>query len=145
MNPTPAEEFFSIHLSQEGAHYVQRLYKLIRWAFAMALGFNMLLIVHGFMLYNRTAHVEVQGNFSLFLGARVYPVFMVVMSLMSSIQMFFYFHFTRLCKKAIDTAQPDLFNYSFRWLYRNTVITCFQICMHLLLEGLVLYTDYFNV
>ena len=138
MDNIPENNLFEITLSQEGAGWLLRLYNITRWLFIMGIVMSFLSVLsmilrHRFyMAYNIPQH---------WIDLSIRPIFEGVLLTVTIIQLYYFFTFSRTAKKAIEQQQSDLFNESFKWLLRNTILASVMFVMYLVSVGYSIYTQ----
>jgi hypothetical protein len=131
MNDLSKQDMFEVTLSQEGAAYLLRLYKLTQWVCVLAIIVSLILLTNSFTLIYKNNRYYAKADWQ----TMIYPVYAVLASVITLTQFYCYFRFTLLCKKAIQLQQADLFNYSFKWLLRNTIFACCMGVLEILTSG----------
>lgn len=123
MDVQPTENFFELKLSQEGSARILRIFRLVKRMFVVAILWSMVLIAYSiFRIYHINRFDSLKDwQFQAELIAT--PVYVLVVTAFLLFQLYSYFHFARLCKRAIELQQADLFNYSFKWLARHALFS----------------------
>jgi hypothetical protein len=130
MNPSTTEEFFSIQLSPEGSQYLLRLYKLNRWVFGLSALFYVINLSTSLHFFT-THQVGIEDKFDLVVSLILSPIFWALMNTLWLIHTYLFLRFNSICKKAIQTGQSDLFNQSFKWMYRSLVVALVQLILEI--------------
>ena len=145
MNPQlPETDLFEITLSQQGAGWLLRLIRLTRWVFIISILFSILLLICSVFRYQITDHYnsDAGGDWLAFTEAKIIPIYMAVSTVLGFIQVYFFYYFSRLCKKSIESQQTDLFNESFKWLFRNSLTALILFVINLIFTGIIAYRQY---
>jgi hypothetical protein len=141
MNQSPETNFFEIKLSSQGADYLFRLYKGNRWLFILLISLSVLLLGNSVIRYVLFQHYN-QPGWLAFVQAKIIPVYTVILAVINVVMVYYYFHFSRICKKSIEQQQTDLFNSSFKWLLRYTSIACVVLVLQIIFYMFDLFTAY---
>jgi len=120
MNSPATPDVFEISLSQEGASYLLRTFRLVRWVFLFASIASAAYLYLEIARYTAFKEFGSGHGWNNLLVFRVMPWVAVAITLLNITQFATYMIFTRFCYRAIEWRQPDLFNESFKWLLRNT-------------------------
>jgi len=65
--------------------------------------------------------------------SKIYPLIEIVSVILTLLQLYFYFNFTRIGNKSIELQQSDLFNESFKWLFRNSLMAITMLILETIL------------
>ncbi|PZR03107.1 MAG: hypothetical protein DI539_26740 [Flavobacterium psychrophilum] len=120
---TPTEELFEIKLTAQGANSILRTFKIVQWTLILAVIYSSC-----FLFLDLTRYVQYYSKYDtgndvvLFVQLRIEPLFMAFATILSIVQIVYYFNFIKLCKRGIDTQQSDLFSQSFTWMLKNAII-----------------------
>jgi hypothetical protein len=136
------ENFFELTLSQQGANWLLRLYKITRWLIIMGIVLFLLGFINIILQYNLYLQYKTPNNWLEIVQTRIYPAFEGVALIITIVQLYYYFTFTRICKEAIEQQQSELFNNAFKWLLRNTLTACVMFVMHFIGTSFVLYNQF---
>jgi len=142
MNQSPETDFFEIKLSSQGAAFLLRLYKATRWLFTLVIILSAFLLIGAVARYFTLQRYYNQRSLKVYQGI-ISPVYTVVVTILSLFQVYYYFHFSRTCKKGIEQQQTDLFNSSFKWLFRNTVLACFILVLQIIFFVFDIFSGFF--
>jgi hypothetical protein len=123
MDSQPNENFFELKVSQEGSARILRLFKIVRWLFLVALLCSLMFVGYGFLRLFTIDRYDDIPDWQFQAEIVASPVYSIIVTILFLVQTHSYFHFTRLCKKAIQLQQADLFNYSFKWLIRHALVS----------------------
>jgi hypothetical protein len=122
MDTIPENNLFEITLSQEGASWLLRIYKITRWVFILGICLSVLHLTSVVLRYLFYIRYQADNNLLSIFHTKVFPFFEAVGVIVSFIQIYYYVTFSRTCKKGIEGQQADTFNDSFKWLYKHSVI-----------------------
>lgn len=139
MNRSSETDLFEISLTPSGSSYLLRLYTLAKLIFTGVIIITLIHIVDLWLqgkMYNRSYG---KLDWLSFISLNIYPIYMVLVMAITLVQIYFFLHFARLCNRAIRQQQTELFNTSFRWLYRNTVTACITLLIELIAGGFFLF------
>lgn len=123
------DNLFEITLQPEGARYLVKVYRLTVWILIGAVLVS--LSTMGFLLVQQMAYLK-SGAAPRGVFMSVYLLCSAAITVLSIVQISFYFYFTRQCKISIETRQTELFNQSLKWLYRNSVMTFIEVVVHII-------------
>ncbi len=139
MDVQPNENFFELKVSQEGSARILRLFRLVRLLFAIALLCSLMFL--GLSVVRLVFIGRYNSIPDVLLKAEILtsPIYAIVVTLLFIGQVYCYFHFTRLCRKAIELQQADLFNYAFKWLIRHALITIIILIIEFIMCIFYLY------
>lgn len=119
----PTEELFEIKLTPQGANNILRTFKIVQWTLILGIiysGCYLFLDLSRYVQYY--SKYDTGDDIVLFVQLRIEPLFMAFVTILSIVQIVYYFNFIKLCKKGIDTQQSDLFNQSFTWMLKNAIV-----------------------
>jgi hypothetical protein len=138
MDSQPNENFFELKVSQEGSARILRLFRIVRWVFLISICCSCVFISLGIF---RISFLRYDSQMDALLMAEMIasPIYIFVVTVLILCQSYSYFHFTRLCKRAIALQQADLFNYSFKWLIRSSLISLIALIIEFLMGSFTLY------
>jgi hypothetical protein len=135
--------FFQINLSQQGANWLLRVCKITTWLFALGCCCSVLsgisIGIRYFKLYNAGGFDDsLSGRFRL-----IAVVFEVLFTIVTFVQLIYFYKFARQCRRGIELQQADLFNESFQSLLRNSLVTAVMFILNLAFTCLVMYWQLF--
>jgi len=140
MDNLPENNFFELSLSQQGASWLLRLHKVVRWLIIFFILLSLVVLLE-FAIKYRT-YLRYKGDSWLFIiQTRIYPVVEIIVLIIAVIQNYYFLHFTRACKKSIEMQQADLFNESFKWLYKMAVLIAIMNMIQFMMLGIAAYGD----
>lgn len=139
MDNIPENNLFEISLSQEGASWLLRLYKVTRWLFVLGIILSLLFVLSLILRYRIYMRYNIPHNWITNVEMKILPIFEGVLMVVTIIQIYYFFTFSRTAKKAIEQQQSDLFNESFKWLLRNTLLASVMFVMHLISVAFSIY------
>jgi hypothetical protein len=142
MNQSTENDLFGITLTPYGSTYLLRLYNMAKVVFILAILITMIFLTDAWMQNKIYARNYSNLDWLTFVMLNIYPIYSIVIAVITIVQIYFYFYFTRQCKRAIQQQQTDLFNASFKWLYRNTVCACIMFVLELVAHSFFLYGKY---
>lgn len=132
--PNRENNLFEISLSSEGAGYLNRVYRITRWTFMLGILFSVIQLVNiGTRFRMVTSSTNLQGGDWLSIVTKIYPAIEIVSVILTLLQLYFFFNFTRIGNKSIELQQSDLFNDSFKWLLRNTRVAITMLVLETIL------------
>jgi hypothetical protein len=141
MDNIPENNLFEISLSQQGASWLLRLYKVTRWLFVLGIVLSVLFFINIGLRFRINMRYTTPDNWLSVLQLNLYGLFDTVVVIITFIQIYYYFKFTRTCKMGIEELQPDLFNDSFKWLFKNTVMASVMFVLQLILACFAIFGD----
>jgi hypothetical protein len=138
MDPQPNENFFELKVSQEGSARLLRLFRIVRWMFLISICCSFIFIGHSIL---RVFFFRYGMGADGLLRAEIIatPIYIFVVTILFLFQTYSYFYFTRLCKRAIELQQADLFNHSFKWLIKSALISLVAWIIQVIMGGFSLY------
>lgn len=141
MDNIPENNLFEITLSREGAGWLLRLYKITRWLLILGIIVSLLLVLSLILRYRIYMRYNIPYNWITNVELNILPIFEGVLMVVTIIQLYYFFTFSRTAQKAIEQQQSDLFNESFKWLLRNTLLATVMIAMHFISVGFAVYAQ----
>lgn len=138
MDPQPNENFFELKVSQEGSARILRLFRIVKWMFLTSICCSIVFIVHSIL---RITFQRYDPQLDGLVKAEIIagPVYILIVTLLILYQTYNYFKFTRLCKRAIELQQADLFNYAFKWLIRSALISLVILIFEFIMGSFTVY------
>lgn len=130
ITPNAENNLFDVSLSSEGAGYINRVYRITRWTFIIGILFSVIQLVNiGTRFRMVNSATGLQGGDWLSIVTYIYPVVEIVSVILTLLQLYFFFNFTRIGNKSIELQQSELFNESFKWLLRNTMVAITMVIL----------------
>jgi len=139
MDAQPNEDFFELTVSQEGSARIIRLYKIVKWIFAATIFLSLVFLTMSYLRYIFFKRYEQDSDYLLQLEGNIYPIYSIIWNILWIVQVYCYFHFTRLCKKAIELRHAELFNASFKWLLRSAVLFLVVLAIEFVVSTFQIY------
>jgi hypothetical protein len=133
MDTIPENNFFEITLSQQGASWLLRIYKITRWFFILGICLSFLYLTSIALRYVFYIRYKSDNNWLSIFHTKVFPCFEAMGVIASFIQIYYYVTFTRTFKNGIEQQQSETFNDSFKWLYKNTVIAFVLVIFYIIM------------
>lgn len=141
MDSIPENNLFEITLSQEGASWLLRIYKITRWVFILGICLSVLYLTSIVLRYSLYMRYDTDNNWSSIFLTKVFPFFEAMGVIVSFIQIYYYVTFSRTCKKGIEGQQADTFNDSFKWLYKHSVIAILLVIFYSIMALVGIYSQ----
>jgi hypothetical protein len=139
MDNMPENNFFQITLSQQAANWLLRVSRITSWLFILGCISCCLHLLSIFLRYAIYEEFTNNGSWEMIFQLYVFPVFEFLFIVVTIIQIYYFYKFTRKCRKGIELQQADLFNESFQWLLKNTLLAAVMFILQLVFIFLVLY------
>jgi hypothetical protein len=144
ITPNPQNNLFEVSLSAEGAGYLNRVYRITRWVFIVGIFFSVVQLV------NIGIRFRMYGSSSVFRGSsdwlsiltKIYPVIEIITVILALAQLYFFYNFTRIGNKSIEVQQSDLFNESFKWLLRNSLVAIIMFVLDTIMLCFATYSNF---
>ena len=133
ITPNPENNLFEVFLSSEGAGYLSRVYRITRWVFILGIIFSVIQLVNIFTRFSLMSGSSALGSDWMSIISKIYPLIEIVSVILTLLQLYFYFNFTRIGNKSIELQQSDLFNESFKWLFRNSLMAITMLILETIL------------
>ncbi|AEV98355.1 hypothetical protein A4D02_22615 [Niastella koreensis] len=143
ITPNPENNLFEVCLSAESAVLFNRVFRLARWLFLLGIFMSIIQLANigiRFRMYNPPRSLQ-DGGLILILTS-IYPIFEILMVVLTVTQLYFFFNFTRVGNKGIELQQSELFNESFKWLLRETRLALILFVVETLLLVFAMYSNY---
>jgi hypothetical protein len=144
MNQSTENDLLSISLTPFGSIYLLRSYRLAKVIFILAILVTLIFLADGWIQHkiNTRNYAGLNLDWVSWFSVNVHLIYSVIMATITMVQIYFFFYFAQQCKAAIRQQQTDLFNASFKWLYRNTVLACILFILQLIFRGFFLAGQY---
>jgi hypothetical protein len=143
ITPNPQNNLFEVSLSAEGAGFINRIYRINRWLFMLGIFLSIVQLINigiRFRMYDSSKYL--QGGDWMSIITKIYPLIEIVIVVLTIIQLYFFFNFTRIGNKSIDLQQSDLFNESFKWLLRETRLAAAMFILQTVLLIIATYSNF---
>jgi hypothetical protein len=141
MDNIPENNLFELTLSPQGATWLLRLHKIIRWLFMLVIALSVLLLVNVAIKYR--IYMTYKGDTWVFIfQTKIYPIVEILVLIIAFVQNYYFLSFTRISKKSIEAQQGDLFNESFKWLYKVAVIASILTIIQFIIVSIATYGDF---
>jgi hypothetical protein len=142
MEKIQGENLFDIRITQEGLLSLNNSARMIKWLFRLAIVGVLFMLLNIFLLeffYFKKQVVNTGSRISI-LSTIVFPIISVIDVVILLWQFYVFKQFGARCRKAIKESDELLFNQSFKFFYRYTVIACLQIIVILVLYLISIYS-----
>lgn len=126
------KELFQVEVNGEGVQYIRRIYRLSKVLFVAGILVEMIILYFATRNYIRNRNItEVEDPF-YYWDLRIYSVYVLLYFFLFILQMVYFFEFTRQAHKAITAGEAQLFNRSFKWLYKNMQVAAVLLVLNAL-------------
>lgn len=139
MNTPTEESMFEITLSQEGAGYLLRIFKIARWLLGIASFASIVYTSLSLLRFIALKKYDTGGTLLSFIQFKLEPCVLAIAGILTFLQVFYYFRFATLCKKSIVAKQTEVFNSSFKWLFRYAALTLFLFTLNVITGVFYIY------
>jgi hypothetical protein len=102
MDNIPENNLFEITLSREGVGWLLRLYKVTRWLLILGIIVSLLLILSLILRYRIYMRYNIPYNWITNVDMNILPIFEGVIMIVTIIQLYYFFTFSRTAQKAIE-------------------------------------------
>ena len=140
----PENNLFEVSLSAEGADYFKRVYRITRWVFIIGIFFSVVQLVNigtRFSMYGSSTAFR-GGSDWVSILTKIYPVIEIVTVILALAQLYFFYNFTRIGNKSIELQQSELFNESFKWLLRNSLVAIIMFVLDTIMLCFATYSNF---
>src|SRR5438128_1717559 len=98
MNQLPETDLFEIKLSKPGAGWLLRLHGLIRLYFIFSIVLSIFLLISCIFRFRINNHYNIgeDGDWLSFTEGKIVPIYLTVSTVLTIIQIYFYYYFSRL-------------------------------------------------
>ncbi len=139
------KSIFSVEINEKGAGYLRRIYYLSRALLWLSTLLQLIVLgVHAKRLSRQWVSTGFSDTTSLlFFQLYIYPVYLVLMTILSFIFWVYFVRFSGRAKLSLALNDSNGLNDSLRWLCRCMILSIISLALNALEFGLA-YLAYFN-
>jgi len=141
ITPNPENNLFEVSISAEGAGYINRVYRITRWLFMLGIFMSIVQLINIGLRLRMYDSANLQDGVWQILS-KIFPLLEIIIVVLTLVQLYFFFNFTRIGNKSIELQQSDLLNESFKWLLRETRLAAALFVIQTMMLILATYSNF---
>jgi hypothetical protein len=127
-------DLFDVHINPEGKMYIRKLAVVVKGVFLVGFILSLLGIVEMIIRFTRVSSSYFKGGGLLGFQIRIYPVYILIYSVLFFMQLYYYRRASVLLVEGVDYSDDRRFNEAFNVLYRNAVAGIITLSLSLVMN-----------
>jgi len=127
-------ELFDVRMNPEGKMYIRKLAAVVKGVFLVGFILSLLGIVEMIIRFTRVSPSYFKGGGLLGFQIRIYPVYILIYSVLFFTQLYYYRKGAISLVEGIDYSDDRRFNEAFALMYRNAIASIITLSLSLLMN-----------